>query len=118
MQSARHGACTQLALPLRHLHGEAVEAAAVAAIHPLPQTTVVGVAVVMGVVGGVGVACGLLVSAGHSLNLPFDGLIIANNCYKIKYKFITILLNRRPARFGRRRWDSLVPKKPPEEYNH
>ena len=42
--------------------GKAVEPTPIAPIHPLPQTTVVGVA---GEVGGVGVACGFLVGAGH-----------------------------------------------------
>ena len=65
---------------------------AIAAVHPLPQTAVVGVAVVVGVVGGVGIACGLLVGAGHLSYLPFDGLIIAESCYEIKYNFVTILL--------------------------
>ena len=96
MQPAHHGAYTQLALPLRHLHGEAVETTAVAPVHPLAETAVVGVAVVVGVVSGVGVACGLLVGAGHSSFLPFDGLIIAKICYEIKYIFVTILLQ-----FGR-----------------
>ena len=44
---------------------EPIEAAAVAPIHPLAQTAVVRVAVVVRVVRGVGVACGFLVSAGH-----------------------------------------------------
>ena len=42
--------------------GKAVEPTPIAPIHPLPQTAVVGVA---GEVGGVGVACGFLVGAGH-----------------------------------------------------
>jgi len=72
MQPAHHGVCIQLALPLSHLLSDlAVEPAPIPPIHPLAESAVVRVAVVMGVVGGVGVACGLLVSAGHSLNLPF-----------------------------------------------
>ena len=55
----------------------------------------VRVAVVMGVIGGVGVTCGLFVGAIHFSFLPFDTVIIANNYYKIKYKIVTILLNRR-----------------------
>jgi len=83
MQPAHHGACTQLASPLRHLPAEAVEAAAVAPIHALAETAVVGVAVVVGVVRGVGVACGFLVSAVHGVSsLPFDTHIIAEKCYK------------------------------------
>ena len=89
MRPARHGACTQLASPLRHLPAEAVEAAAVAPIHALAETTVVGVAVVVGVVGGIGVTCGLLVSAIHFSSLPFYALIIANILLQVKHKFVT-----------------------------
>ena len=72
MQPAHHGACIQLALPLSHLLSNlTVQLTAIAPIHPLAESAVVRVAVVMGVVGGVGVACGLLVRACHSLNLPF-----------------------------------------------
>ena len=71
---------------------EAVEPAPIPPVHPLAESAVVRVAVVVGVVGGVGVACGLLIRAGHFSYLPFDGLIIANNCYKIKYIFVTNLL--------------------------
>lgn len=74
-----------------------IEAAAVTPIHPLAERAVVGVAVVVGVVGGVGVTGGFLVGAIHSSFLPFDDLIIAKNCYEIKYNFVTILLQFRRA---------------------
>jgi len=93
MQPARHGACIQLASPLNRLPARnfAVQLAAIAPIHALPQTTVIGVAVVV-VVGGVGITGILLVRAIHSSFLPFDTLILPENCYEIKYKIVTILL--------------------------
>lgn len=70
MQPARHGAYTQLALPLSHLLGDlTVQLAPIAPIHALAEATVIGVAIVVGVVGGVGVTGIFLVSAVHSLSL-------------------------------------------------
>jgi hypothetical protein len=80
---------------LSSINFKAVEAPTIPPIHPLAESAVVGVAVVVGVVGGVGVTGGFLVGAIHSSFLPFDGLIIAESCYEIKYKIVTILLNRR-----------------------
>lgn len=82
MPPARHGVYSQLSVPLCHLQIEAVKAAAVAPIHPFPQTAVVGVAVVVGVVGGVGVGCGLLIGAVHAV-IPFrwlNDIIVAWDC--------------------------------------
>ena len=56
---------------------EAVEPAPIPPIHPLAESAMVRVAVVVGVVGGVGVRSGLLVSAIHSVILPFYTHIIA-----------------------------------------
>ena len=72
-----------------------VESAAVATVHPLTQAAVISVAVVMRVIGGVGVASGFLIRAVHTLSiLSFNNDIITNNCYKSKNKFITNVLNR------------------------
>lgn len=70
MQPARHGAYTQLAEPLRHLLSDlTVQLAPITPIHALAEGTGVRVAIVVGVVGGVGVTGILLVSAVHSLSL-------------------------------------------------
>jgi len=79
---------------LSSINFKAVEAATIPPIHPLAETAVVGVAVVVRVVRGVRVTGGLLVSAGHSF-IPFLYLYITINfvtnqvivllhfCYKI-----------------------------------
>ena len=72
---------------------EAVEAAAVTAVHPLAEAAVICVAA-MTVVGGVRIACGFLVGAVHISVPPFDTLIITERCYKSKHNFVTKLLNR------------------------
>ena len=78
---------------------EAVEAAAIPPIHPLAETAVVGVAVVVRVVGGVGVTGGLLVGAVHSF-IPFLYLYIIINF--VTNQVIVLLQfcykNRGPAR--------------------
>ena len=76
MQPARRGVYTQLAVPLRHLPAEAVQPAAVAPVHPLAETAMVGVAIVVGVVGGVGVACGFLIGAIHDFHSSLSTLLL------------------------------------------
>jgi hypothetical protein len=56
---------------------EAVEPAPIPPIHPLAESAVVRVAVVVGVIGGVGIRSGLLIGAIHSVILPFYTHIIA-----------------------------------------
>lgn len=77
-----------------HLPSKTIEVAAIPPIHTLAEPAVIRVAVVVGIVGGVGVACGLLVDAIHSLNLPFYGLIITHHLLQFNpyfcYNSITI----------------------------
>ena len=97
MQPAHHGACTQLASPLSHLQREPIQPAAVAAIHPFAESAVVGVAVVVRVVGGVGVACGFLVSAVHSF-IPFRWFNYSTEIVTSQYIFLLQFCYGRPAK--------------------
>ena len=82
---------------------EAVEAAAVTAVHPLTQNTGVRVAVVVGVVGGVGVRSGLLVSAIHSVILPFYTHIIVKGMMGF---FIIVVRRAGPLSIGEKVTDT------------
>lgn len=82
-------------MPLSHLLSDlTVQLAAVAPIHALPQSAGIGMAVVMGVIGGVGVRSVFLVGAVHSV-IPFlyiytiieivtsQHIFLLQFCYKI-----------------------------------
>lgn len=60
-----------LLVSLAHLQTESIQPPPIAAIHTLPQAAVIRVAIVVGVIREVGVACGFLVRAVHSI-APFS----------------------------------------------